>query len=190
MRVFLACAALGVAGICLGGSPPVEDFPARVASIRKDASVSAEARREFEQGVASWDGNRFLSARNHWVRAQAWMEKETSEDDAARQAIAELVDEANRLSEPQPSLEPAASPSPAGRPHHARSPRSGLEAPKPRIASAKTVMARARAAQKAGQIEKAARLMRIASTLPGGEDAAAQAEALEQTLVSGNGNGW
>lgn len=189
MRFLLACAILGVSGICEAGTPPANDFPTLVRTIRKTSGIPGAARLEFEQGVSSWDASRFLAARNHWVRAQAWMEKSVPEDSEVREAISELVEESNRLSTPEPRWEPEASPSPTPLPRRARL-RSGREKRVPRASSAKKVMEQARAARKAGQIEKAARLMRIASTLPGGDEAAAEADALEQTVINGNGSGW
>ena len=190
MRFLLACAALGVAGSCLAAETLAADFPALVASLREDSTVPGAARLEIEQGVSSWNENRFLAARNHWVRAQAWMEKLVPEDGPAREEIAVLVEEADRLSAPEPPLELDAKPSPTPRIRRGRSPHSGRARSSPRLSAAGKVMERARAAQKAGQFEKAARLMRIASTLPGGEGAAEQAEALEQAAINGSDNGW
>ena len=188
MRYLVALAAFGLTETCLAGSPLAGDFPSLIAAVRGSSAISATVREEFERGVSSWNDNRFLSARNHWVRAKAWLEKSPAPQATGPDALDQLIDEADRLSQPEPEIDPTPVPSPAPRRPRAHTHRSMKR--KTSTANARKVMEHARAAQRAGQTEKAARLMRIASTLPGGEEAAAQADALEREVVSGTGSGW
>jgi hypothetical protein len=176
MRLFTIVSLLAVPCVC-AAVPAPEEILHLIDTVTSEPLKPPFARQEFHDGAKDWRSGRYLSARNHWVRAEAWLVRTLPPESPARSALRTLVVAADELSRPEPAAVPAAT---APRPRR-RVTRPAVEASA--TTDARTVMDRARSAQKAGEIEKAAQLMRIASRMPGGEGATAQAEALERELA-------
>lgn len=169
--------------LLLPGLCGAEDMSSLLSLVQNENRWPTPGREALSLGIDDWNHGRYLSARNNWVRAQGWMGRSAEAGAPPREALAALVAEADRLSQPalEPTPEPVPSPTPEVKPARCRARARRPAAPRPVGAAA--IMERARVAQAAGQTEKALRLMRIASGLPGGEAASAAAEALERELL-------
>ncbi len=182
MRLTAALFLIAVPCFCAAApSLSPEETVSLIAVVRKAAPPPAFARALFEDGVSAWNAGRPLDARNAWLRADAWFVRTLPAGHPSRDALARLAAQADQVSRPEPTPAPSSVAAlEAPRPRR-RSRRNSQEAVAP--VDARAVMDSARAAKKAGELEKAAKLMRIAGGLPGGEGAAAEADALEREAL-------
>lgn len=130
---------------------------------------------ESEPSMAetAWKDGHWLEARNAWTRALAWdrlsptlsaerrLDMESRRGEAMRRWQASL-----------PAPEPERPAPPAEKRKRRRRPKSKVEVVPVDVAE---IVARARAARRAGQLDSALRLFRLAAPLPGGEEAAREA---------------
>ena len=181
MRITAVVCLLVAPCLCAAAPSVSPEEMTQMMCVVRSSTVPAYARTAFDEGASAWNAGHVLPARNAWVRADAWVARTLPIESPAREALARLTAEADRLSRPEPSPTPEVQATSAeARPRR----RSRRKAEAPRAASdARAVMERARVAKKTGELEKAARLMRIASGLPGGEGAAAEADALEREAL-------
>jgi len=178
MRLTTALCLLAVPGLYAAApSMSSDDMAGLIAVARGSSRPPAFALTLIDEGAVAWKEGRILDARNAWLRADAWFSRTLPVGHPSRAAIERLSREANESSRPKPTPAPVEAPiSTESKPR--RRVRKPAEAVAP--VSARSVMESARAAKGAGELEKAARLMRIASELPGGDGAVAEAEALER----------
>lgn len=160
-----------------------DDVSSLIEIVQHEKNWPSQGQARFKAGTADWNQGRYLSARNNWVRADGWVARSAEAGAPARDALASLVVEADRLSRPpeEPAVEPTPAPTPEPTPVPRRARR--VRELKPEPMDARAIMESARRAEEAGQTEKALRLLRIASGLPGGEEAAEKADALERALL-------
>ena len=177
MRLLMSAVLLTVAVpfVQAADPAPTEEMESWIALVRAEKRWAVPGRDAFEAGIVDWRKGDARAARNHWVRADAWFARSNAAA-APREALGRLVAAAEFLSRPEPS--PAsAPPAPTPAPHR----RVRRDEARPR-ADARAVMEKARSAHEAGEVEKGIRLMRIASTMRGGGEAGAQADAWEAAL--------
>ena len=167
--------------VLLASLAQAEDVSSLIEIVHNEKNWPRPGRERFRQGVEDWNAGRYLRARNNWIRAQGWMERSGAQV-PARDAMASLSAQADRLSRPaEPTVE--VEPVPGRTPLPAKKRVRRRASPLPAPLNAASVLDSARVAREAGQVEKALRLMRIASGLPGGEGALAEADALERELL-------
>jgi len=131
----------------------------------EDAAPTSYALDQCHLAERAQADGRWLDARNAWVRALSWDDVTDELPPAARSdAARQKADADARWRVALASSTPEIAPVPRStRSHRRKSADTG--------ATAEEIMARARAARDAGQLESALRLYRLAAKRPGGERA-------------------
>ena len=131
----------------------------------------------------AWSEDRWLDARNEWTRALEWNRLGREIPEGKARELAAMRDEAERrwiatLSVTPPIVDIPREETPVKR----RRARRREAEPRVEPVSVDEILARARAARQAGQLESALRLFRIAERRPGGGAAATEAAEIEREI--------